>query len=197
MQKTWPPIAFLLSLLLAAPNLYADANDGDLFGYDLGATYDEPDNKPLDDGRLVLLATRSPVKPSTIETVYVLATPVSRTIGKIAGETWFADGEDALVAYERFRAILREKYGDWESQERSDVHFQGSSMTSEEYSLGIQVSGPHRDNPPNSNGRPFQMVISLGYRPSTAAAADFEQLADQEVQQAAAGKFSEDDQRGL
>lgn len=196
MQQTHR-LLFTAIILLVAPACWADANDGELFGYRIGATYDEADNKPLDDGRLVLLATLSPVKPDAIETVYVMATPVSRTIGKIAGESWFDSGEDALVAYERFRAILREKYPDWQSQERSDVHYQGSNMRSGDYSLAIQVSGPHRDNQPNSRSRPYQLVISLGYAAATGAAGEFELLADREIQQAAAEKFSEDDLRGL
>ena len=196
MHKTLTAV-FAVVVVLSSGSAIADANDGDLFGYSLGASYDESDDKPQDDARLVLIATKNPVKPAGIETVYVLVTPVSRTIGRIAGETWFASGEDAIVAYERFRSILRKKYSGWETEERSEQHYQGAVFRSGDYALSVRASGPHRGNLANSQERPFQLVVSLSYRPSTVAAAEFESLANNEIKETAADRFSEDEVQGL
>jgi len=184
-------------IVFSSGSAIADANDGDLFGYSLGAAYKESDDKLQDDTRLVLIATQSPVKPAGIETVYVLVTAVSRTIGKVAGETWFESGEDAIVAYEQFRSILRKRYSDWQSEERSEQHFQGAVFRSGDYALSVKASGPHRGSLGKSQEQPFQLVISLSYLPSTVAAAEFESLADNEIEETAADRFSEDEVQGL
>ena len=196
MHKTLTAI-FAAVIVLSSGSAIADANAGDLFGYSLGDSYAESDDKPRDDARLVLIATQNPVKPTGIETVYVLVSPVSRTIGRVAGETWFASGEDAIVAYERFRSILRKRYSDWETEERSEQNFQGAVFRSGDYALSVKASGPHRDNLANSRERPFQLVVSLSYRPSTVAAAEFESLANNEIKETTANRFSEDEVQGL
>jgi hypothetical protein len=188
---------FAAIVLFSSAAAMADANDGDLFGYALGDTYTETDDKPQDDARLVLIAAQNPVKPTGIETVYVLVTPISRTIGKVAGETWFASGEDAILAYERFRSILRKKYINWETEERSEQHLQAAQFQSGNYTLSVHASGPHRGSLVKSPDRPFQLVVALSYRPSVAAATDFESLANAEIKQVAADQFSEDEVQGL
>jgi len=190
-------VTLMIAMLAPITHAFADANGGDLFGYTLGDRYREADNKPRDDGRLVLIATQNPLKPDAIEKVYVLTTPLSRSIGKIAGETWFASGEDAIVAYERFRSILRNKYSHWESEEQSEMHFQGVRFSSGDYVLSVQASGPHRDNAAKISEKPFQFLITLSYSPATDAAIEFEALANEEIEQMAAEKYSEDEVRGL
>ena len=196
MRKTLPAL-FAAIMLFSPAAAMADANDGDLFGYALGDTYTETDDKPQDNARLVLIAAQNPVKPTGIETVYVLVTPISRTIGKVAGETWFASGEDAILAYERFRSILRNKYSNWETEERSEQHLQAARFQSGNYALSVQASGPHRGSLVKFPDRPFQLVVALSYRPSVAAAAEFESLANAENKQVAADQFSEDEVQGL
>jgi hypothetical protein len=175
----------------------ADANDGDLFGYSLGERYTEQLSEPGNAGRLILIATQNPVKPAAIEKVYVLVTPVSRTIGKIAGEAWFESGEDALVTYERFRTILRNKYKGWESEERSEQHLHATRFWAAGNALNVQVSGPHRGDLVTSAEQPFRLQITLSYQPTTAAAVEFERLANGEIEQTAAGKYTEDELQGL
>ena len=187
--------AFLL--VLVSSQVWADANDGDLFGFRLGDRYTEKDTKSQDDGRVVLVATKNPVKPDAIDTVYVLVTPISRSIGKIVGESWFESGEDAIVAYERYRTILRQKYPDWESEERSDVHYQGTAMNSNNLSLSVQVSGPHRDNATAPHTKSFQLVLALAWEPGTPPALDFEAQANEETRRVAIDGISEDEVRGL
>ncbi len=188
---------FAAIMLFSSAAAMADANDGDLFGYALGDTYTETDEKPKDDARLVLIAAQNPVKPTGIETVYVLVTPISRTIGKVAGETWFASGEDAILAYERYRSILRKKYINWETEYRREQHLQAGQFQSGIYTLSVHASGPHRGSLVKSPDRPFQLVVALSYRPSVAAAAEFESLANDEIKQIAADQFSEEEVQGL
>jgi len=175
----------------------ADARDGELFGYALGQVFLEPDDGSHDAGRVKLVAAAKPVKPDAIEAVYVLVTPVTRTIGRIAGETWYASGEDAIVAYERFREILRARYADWQAEEQTDLHFHMTRLHSADYVLGIQVSGPHRDALAGEGDRPFQLVLSLSYDDTSQAGSEFDLLASDEMKQALAEKISEDDLRGL
>ena len=196
MRKTLQ-VMFAATMLFSSAAALADANDGDLFGFALGDSYKETNDKPQDDARLVLIEAQNAVKPTGIDTVYVLVTPVSRTIGKIAGETWFGSGEDAIVAYERFRSILRKKYADWETEERSEQHYQGARFQSGNYALSVQASGPHRGNLGKYPDRPFQLVLALSYRPSVAAAVEFEALANAEIKQVTAEQFSEDEVQGL
>lgn len=187
----------LVYLLLAHQQVMADANDGELFGYELGSSYQEQDQKDHDDGRLVLIATQSPVKPDAINTVYVLVTPISRSIGKIAGETWYESGEDAIVSYERFRSILRSKYDNWESVERSEIHLQGTQFTNDDYTINLQVSGPHRDAGVQHTGKPFQFVLSISYKVASASATEFELMANEEIKNSKAAAFKDSDTRGL
>lgn len=189
--------AILLALLSYTSDSRGDANDGDLFGYSLGTRYTGQPYEPTNLGQLVLITAQNPVKPSAIEQVFVLVTPISRSIAKIAGETWYESGEDALVAYEQFRFILRKKYSHWESDETTQQNVHASRLWSGDYELSVRVSGPHRDNPLMPPDKSFQFLIALIYRPSTSAAMKFEEMANAEIKQSAAGEFSEDETRGL
>jgi hypothetical protein len=189
--------AVLVALLCYADTTCADANAGDLFGYSLGSRYTESPIRAVQPGQLSLLSTQNPIKPESVEQVFVLVTPVSHSIGKIAGETWYQSGEDALVAYELFRVILRKKYSDWESDETAQQNIHSSRFWSGDYELEVRVSGPHRDNPLMPPDKTFQLLIALTYKPSTTTAVEFEALAKAEIKQSAAGTFSEDEARGL
>jgi len=194
--------AVLRALAIAALGLQvspanADANDGELFGNTLGERHDDS-GKPLENsGRLLSFVVSDAIKPALIDIVYVMVTPVSNTVGKIAGETWYESGEDAILAYERFRSILRKKYSDWETDERSELHYQGSRFWSGDYVLGVQASGPHSSAPVFDPGRPFQLVISMSYLPATRQSVEFEALAAAEIKQVEAGLYTEEDVRGL
>ncbi len=188
---------FLLTLLSYSNIARGDANVGDLFGYSLGTPYTEQIHESTETVQLVLITAENPVKPSTIDKVLVLVTPISRSIGKIAGETWYESGEDALIAYEQYRMILRKKYSQWESDETTRQNIHASRFWSGDYELSVRVSGPHSDNPMMPPGKTFQFLITLIYKPSTSASMEFEKLADAEIKQSAAGEFSEDEIRGL
>lgn len=196
-MRTYLSLVVFIILLPCYDTSFADANDGELFGYSLGMKYSESTDKQRQNAPLVLITAESPIKPSAVEQVFVLASPVSHTIGKIIGETWYESGEDALVAYEQFRIILRKKYGEWEHNEITQQTFHASQFRTEKYDLNVQVSGPHRDNPLMPPNRTFQFQISLAFRASTSAAVEFENLADVEFKRSTTGTFSDDELRGL
>jgi hypothetical protein len=189
--------AVLLALLSYAEASRGDANDGELFGYSLGTRYSEQQDEQIVSGKLLLLAARDPVKPAAIAQVFVLISPISHSIGRIAGETWYESGEDALVAYEQFRIILRKKYSNWESEEQTRQQFHASRFWSGDYELSVRVSGPHSENPNMPPNKTFQFLITIIYKPGTTAASEFESMANAEIKQSAMGNFSEDEVRGL
>jgi len=175
------------TLALQLSQAFADANDGELFGYSLGERYDDLPSFVVSDA----------YKPNSIDIVFVTVTPVSNTVGKITGETWFESGEDAILAYERFRSFLRQKYSEWKTDERSEKLYQGSRFWSGDYVLSVQASGPHTNIPFYGAGRPFQLIISMNYLPSTKPSLEFEALANAEIKQVAADRYNEEDVRGL
>ena len=187
----------ILTAMLYAMTANADANDGDLFGSSLGERYSEQGNEEPGNGELLLIAASNPVKPTAVDRVYVLLTPISRSIGKIAGETWYESGEDALVEYERFRLILRDKYSHWESDEKAEQHFHVSNFVSGDYKLTLQVSGPHEGDQAGPYNRAFRFLLTLNFNPKTKAAIDFETMAKAEIDQSAAGRYSKEEVQGL
>jgi len=180
-----------------AETTQADANDGELFGYALGKQYARQEDESQTGGQLLLIEAKDPVKPKSIDKVFVLLTPVSRSIGRIAGETWYASGEDAIVTYERFRVILREKYGAWESEERTEQNVHASRFSDGIHELNLHVSGPHRDGIAPSASHEFRFLLTLSYLPSTKQALAFDALAKKEMQQSATSTYSDEDTKGL
>ena len=174
-----------------------DVNNGDLFGYGLGDRYATQQNESQGGGKLLLIEARDPVKPRSIDKVYVLLTPVTHSIGRIAGETWYASGEDAIVEYERYRVILRQKYGDWESEERTEQNFHMSRFSKGNHELILRVSGPHQGDLAPSESHVFRFLLTLNYKPSTEKAVAFEAMANKEIEQSGAGNYSKEDLKGL
>ena len=175
----------------------ADANNGDLFGYELGDRYPTQQSDSQGGGKLLLIEARDPIKPRSIDKVYVLLTPVTYSIGRIAGETWYASGENAIVEYERYRVILRQKYGDWESEERTEQKLHMSRFSKGDHELIVQVSGPHSGNLAPSESHVFRFLLTLNYKSSTEKAVAFEAMAHKEIEQSGVGIFSQDDVQGL
>ena len=187
----------LLALTLYTTISHADANDGDLFGYALGDQYAIQEIQSQGGGQLLLIDSQDPIKPKTIDNVYVLLTPITHSIGKIAGETWYASGENAIVEYERYRVILRDKYGDWASEETTEQKFHVSRFSKGNHELVVQVSGPHSADLAPSTSRVYRFLLSLSFKPGTEEAASFEAMANKEIEQSTAGRYSGDDVKGL
>jgi len=168
-----------------------------LFGYELGDRYTTQQNDSQGGGKLLLIEARDPVKPRSIDKVYVLLTPVTHSIGRITGETWYTSGENAIVEYERYRVILRQKYGDWESEERTEQSFHMSRFSKGDHELILRVSGPHRGDLAPSESHVFRFLLTLNYKPSTEKSVTFEAMANKEIEQSGVGIFSQDDTQGL
>ncbi len=106
----------LLFCLVALPALaFADANDGQFMGYELGAGYPETSHagEGTTTGNLLIVA-KNPVKPGDIEEVSLVTTPVTRTVGYISAAAWFASEDEARTSARRYVDLLRAKYPDWE-----------------------------------------------------------------------------------
>ena len=107
---------FLLYCLVALPALaFADANDGQFMGYELGAGYPETSHagEGTTTGNLLIVA-KNPHKPADIEEVSLVTTPVTRTVGYISAASWFASEDEARTSARRYVDLLRAKYPDWE-----------------------------------------------------------------------------------
>lgn len=94
---------------------FADANDGEFMGYQLGESYPTvpKDSEVTTSGNLLIVA-ENPVKPTSIAEVSLVATPESRTIGYIAATSWHETEEEARASGRRYAEALRAKYPDWD-----------------------------------------------------------------------------------
>ena len=106
---------FLFCFLVLPAVVFADANDGQFMGYELGADYPATPqvSESTTTGNLLIVA-EDPVKPAAIEQVSLVATPVSRTIGFIDAASWFATEEEAREMGRHYIELLRAKYPDWQ-----------------------------------------------------------------------------------
>ena len=107
---------FLLCCILAVPTaVFADANDGQFMGYQLGDSYPEqPRSSEITTSGNLLIVAEDPVKPGTIDEVRLVATPKSRTIGYIAATSWHDTEEAARADGRRYAEALRTLYPDWD-----------------------------------------------------------------------------------
>lgn len=106
----------LLFFLLTLPAVvFADANDGQFMGYELGTDYPgtSKGSETTTTGDLVIVA-EDPVKPDNIAQVELITTPVSRTIGYIGAASWHATEGEAREVGRRYVELLRAMYPDWE-----------------------------------------------------------------------------------
>jgi hypothetical protein len=116
----------LLICLLALPTVvFADANDGQFMGFQLGSDYPRtpPGSESSTTGNLLIVA-EDPVKPADIEQVTLVVTPESRTIGLIHAASWHATEDEARVVGRRYVELLQAKYPDWDfGREAIDASF--------------------------------------------------------------------------
>ena len=61
----------------------------------------------------LLIAAENPVKPADIDQVSLIATPESRTIGRIIAARWYMSEGEARDVAGRYVELLRAKYPDW------------------------------------------------------------------------------------
>lgn len=105
----------LLLCILALPGVvFADANDGQFMGYELGNSYpDVPASSEIAASGNLLIVAEDPVKPASIDEVRLVATPKSQTIGYIAALSWHDTEAEARASGRRFAEALRTLYPDW------------------------------------------------------------------------------------
>lgn len=110
------PKKLLLCCLLAFPAVvFADANDGQFMGYQLGDNYPTiPNSSEVTTSGNLLIVAEDPVKPTSIDEVSLVATPKSRTIGYIAATSWHNTEEEARASGRRYAEALRTLYPDWD-----------------------------------------------------------------------------------
>ena len=79
------PSRLLLCCLFLLPTVVvADAGEGQFMGYELGTRYPAVStNVEVTETGNLLIAAENPVKPADIDQVSLIATPESRTIGRI------------------------------------------------------------------------------------------------------------------
>lgn len=119
-------IRYFLYCLLALPAaVFADANDGQFMGYELGTVYATPSEKPelMTTGNLLQTA-ENPTKPDDIWQVSLITTPETQNIGYIVAASWFPTEREARDFAIRYVNLLRAKYSDWAfGQEKMDDNF--------------------------------------------------------------------------
>jgi hypothetical protein len=94
---------------------FADANNGQFMGYQLGDNYPATSRSGQSvnaKGNLVITA-ENPVKPANISDVSLIVTPESKTIGYIDASQCLATEADARQIGRSYYELLRAKYPDW------------------------------------------------------------------------------------
>ena len=158
------PIKFLLFCLLALPVVvYADASDGQFMGYELGTNYPAtPRGTGSTTTGNLLIVAENPVKPTDIDKVSLIATPVSRTISYIDAASWFATEGEAREIGRRYVELLRAKYPDWNfGQEVMDANLRIVEVSFDKapYSLQLRlVSDEHEGR------NMWRFSMSLGWQ---------------------------------
>jgi hypothetical protein len=109
-------LRFILALVFLVPGaVVADAAKGEFMGYQLGATYSRSANtqQQLTTTGNLLISAENPVKPDSVESVTLLTTEDTFTIGYIDASAWFATEKDARAFGRQYVELLRAKYPDW------------------------------------------------------------------------------------
>jgi hypothetical protein len=132
----------LLMCLVALPVVvFADANDGQFMGFQLGEDYPRtpPGSESTTTGNLLIVA-EEPVKPADIEQVTLVVTPVSRTIGFIHAASWHATEDEARIVGRRYVELLQAKYPDWSfGREAMDASFRIVEVNFDNSPYNIQL----------------------------------------------------------
>jgi hypothetical protein len=157
----------LLICLLAFPAaVFADASEGRFMGYELGADYSSTpqESESTATGNLVIVAG-NPVKPTDIEQVRLVATPVSRTIGYINAASWYATETEAREVARHFVELLRVKYPDWKfGREVMDADLRIVEVNFDKAPYNLQL----RLVPDEHEGRNmWRFSMGLGWQPNS------------------------------
>jgi hypothetical protein len=137
------PIRFLLCCLFALPTVaFADANEGQFMGYELGTEYPTPPREiEVTTAGNLLIEAENPTKPTDIVQVSLVATPESQTIGYIIAASWYATEGEAREVGRRYVELLRAKYPDWDfGREMMDASFRIVELSFDKAPHNLQLS---------------------------------------------------------
>ncbi len=191
----------LLLCFFALPVVaFADANNGQFMGYDLGTGYTEPSQaaERTTTGNLLIVAN-SPLKPADIKQVVLVATPVTRTVGYISAASWFASEGEAREGARRYVELLRAKYPDWSfGREVMDANFRIVEVSFDKvpYKLKLRLE---RDT---HEGRDmWRFSMGLGWQPNSKEWQAWQDMSDAEQSAKSAAEreqlLEDSDVRGL
>lgn len=179
---------------------FADANDGQFMGYELGSQYPAvPQNTEISTTGNLLIQAEEPVKPANIDRVVLVATPESRTIGYIVASSWHATEDDARAFGRRYVELLRAKYANWDfGREQMDASMRIVAVNFDRMPYNLQLSLAHEEH----DGRMMWRVsMLLGWNKQTAEWQAWQKRAVTESMSARAAEndqlLEESDTRGL
>jgi len=137
------PIRLLLYCLFALPTVaFADANEGQFMGYELGTEYPtSPREVEVTTAGNLLIEAENPTKPTDIVQVNLVATPESQTIGYIIAASWYATEDEAREVGRRYVQLLRAIYPDWDiGRELMDASFRIVELNFDKAPHNLQLS---------------------------------------------------------
>lgn len=165
----------LICLILLSASAFADANDGEYLGYNLGEKFKVPrgvDGRDHITGALIYVV--SPRRqPHHIDSVSLYVSPKSSMIGSIFGEWYFSSLRSAKVFADQYLSKLEEKYRHWKRR--------GRSLTYGDYQLWVDVEekSPMVEHwPSRKNSR---VAIGLIFAPDSAGRNEWMALISSEV----------------
>jgi hypothetical protein len=165
----------LISLVFLNASAFADANDGEYLGYNLGEKFTAPRGAVGQDhitGAMIYFV--SPKRqPHHIDSVSLYVSPKSSMIGSIFGEWYFSSARSANEFADRYLSNLEEKYSNWKRR--------GRSLTYGDYQLWVEVEEkpPIVDHwPSRKNSR---VAIGLIFAPDSVGRSEWMALIHREV----------------
>ncbi len=159
--------ALLLLSLLATTAVFADAGTGDFLGYTLGKDYrvaSAETDVTRTNGTLAVKAA-NPVKPNVIEDVTLIITAQTRTIGYIAGSSWFDTEEQAREFAKDYVNLLHAKYFDWafgREKMDSNLRINEVNLDRQPYNLRFRLDEEEIDGKPQ-----WRFSMTLGWLPDS------------------------------
>jgi len=165
----------LISLIFLSASAFADANEGEYLGYNLGDKYIVPRGavaKGHITGALfyVVGAVR---QPHHIDSVSIYVSPKSSIIGSIFGEWYFANARTATNFANQYLSSLETKYSHWKRR--------GQSLTYGDYQLWVEMEekSPIADDWPSH--MKSRVAIGLIFAPKSPGRIEWMTLIDREI----------------
>ena len=165
----------LASLIFSGPYVYADADDGEYLGYNLGEKLKVPKGSVGSDhitGAMIYFVNPKR-QPHHIDSVSLYVSPKTSMIGSIFGEWYFSNARSANDFADRYLLSLEEKYSHWKRR--------GRSLTHGDYQLWVDVEErpPIVDHwPSRKNSR---VAIGLIFAPDSLGRSNWTALIHREV----------------